>query len=113
MIGRNWLLRAQKSLANVYRAETGSSSSEGSVHLMGERQTAVRARSADAEERVNGADYVEARGLLIPATEYLQRAVDTARIQGNITGTLLCTVHLLYPVLKDNLLNKCRLRRHI
>lgn len=80
---------------------------------MGERQTAVRARSADAEERVNGADYVEARGLLIPATEYLQRAVDTARIQGNITGTLLCTVHLLYPVLKDNLLNKCRLRRHI
>lgn len=113
MIGRNWLLRAQKSLANVYRAEPGSSSSEGSNHLMGDRHATTRASFAEAEERVNGADYVEARGLLLPATDYLQRAVNTARAQENITGMLLCTVQFSHPFLGQYLLNLYRLQRHI
>ena len=47
---------------------------------------------AEAEQRLHTADYVEARGILLPATEYLQRAVDAARSQGNVTGFLLSTV---------------------
>ena len=47
---------------------------------------------AEAEQRLHTADYVEARGILLPATEYLQRAVDAARSQGNVTGSLLSTV---------------------
>jgi hypothetical protein len=37
-------------------------------------------------------DYVEARGILLPAVEYLKRAVDAAHTQGKISGDLLSTV---------------------
>jgi hypothetical protein len=40
------------------------------------------------------ADYVEARGILLPAIEYLSRAVDNAHAQENVTGTLLATVYI-------------------
>lgn len=91
MIGRNWLLRAQKSLANVARVEGGSSSSEGST-LRSERQTMGSRVIAEDEMRLHAADYVEARGLLLPATEYFQRAVTAAKAQGIVTGILLSAV---------------------
>ncbi|CAO2656589.1 Nn.00g053920.m01.CDS01 [Neocucurbitaria sp. VM-36] len=93
LIGRNWLLRAQKSLANVYRAERSSSSSE-EYGRPGQRST-DRA-FVEAEGRLYTADYVEARGLLLPATEFLQRAVNAARAQGNVTGALLATAAEAY-----------------
>lgn len=37
-------------------------------------------------------DYVEARGVLLPATEYLRQAVTAATAQGALTGDLLITV---------------------
>jgi hypothetical protein len=42
-----------------------------------------------AEQFLHTADYVEARGILLPAIEYLQRAVDNAHVQGSVTGALL------------------------
>ncbi|KAF2187838.1 hypothetical protein K469DRAFT_568615 [Zopfia rhizophila CBS 207.26] len=94
MIGKNWLLRAQKSLAIIHNAERGSSSSgagsERPLSKSEEERQAARA-AAKAEDQVHTADYVEARGILLPATEYLKRAVDVARAQGMLTGTLLST----------------------
>jgi hypothetical protein len=49
----------------------------------------------EREARTRGADYVEARGILVPATDYLARAVVAARAQGNITGQLLSTVRIV------------------
>jgi hypothetical protein len=38
------------------------------------------------------ADYVEARGILLPAVDYLQRAVNAARYWRCVTGSLLAMV---------------------
>ena len=46
----------------------------------------------EAETRLHTADYVEARGILLPAVEYLKQAVDEASSQGNPRGSLLVTV---------------------
>lgn len=48
--------------------------------------------SKEAEERLHAADYVEARGLLLPAVDYLQRAVVQATSQNLLSGVLLVTV---------------------
>jgi len=87
-------MRAQKSLANVSRAERGSSSdSAASVAIPWPDHETNSARAfAEAEQRLYTADYVEARGILLPAIEYLQRAVDTAHAQSSVTGSLLSTV---------------------
>ena len=94
MIGQNWLLRAQKSLAHISQAERGSSSSEASIGEQVEKRGASPQTFAEGEQRFHEADYVEARGILLPATEYLQRAVDAAKAQGTITGSLLSKVNI-------------------
>ncbi|KAF1936210.1 hypothetical protein EJ02DRAFT_359621 [Clathrospora elynae] len=86
LIGRNWLLRAQKALAGIARTETGSSSSEGST--FGQPNATTRTL-AETELRLGLADYVQARVLLLPATDYLQRAVSAADAQGVASGHLL------------------------
>ncbi|KAF1969198.1 hypothetical protein BU23DRAFT_244606 [Bimuria novae-zelandiae CBS 107.79] len=94
LIGRNWLSRAQRSLSRIHLSEQSSSSSGESsqVHLSSsEENRQVIRGNAEAESIVCSADYVEARGILLPAVEYLQCAVNTARSQGNITGDLLTT----------------------
>lgn len=48
--------------------------------------------SEEAEQRLHTADYVEARGLLLPAVDYLRQAVDRATSQDSLTGPLLVTV---------------------
>jgi hypothetical protein len=93
VIGRNWLLRAQKSLENIHRAEHGSSSSSaGSTSAPLGHEAMTAQAFAQAEQALQTADYVEARGILLPAIEYLSRAVDIARAQGSVTGVLLETV---------------------
>jgi hypothetical protein len=57
-----------------------------------EEQRLSSVLAIEAEERLYTADFVEARGILLPAIEYLQRAVNAARAQGNLTGPLLSTV---------------------
>ncbi|KAF2009854.1 hypothetical protein BU24DRAFT_66131 [Aaosphaeria arxii CBS 175.79] len=101
LIGRNWLLRAQKSLAKIQLTDPESSSSGASLCYStspGDRNRQV----AEAEERLYTADYVEARGILLPATEYLQRAVDNARAQDVLTGSLLGDVSLCLFCLRQH-----------
>ncbi|OAL07250.1 hypothetical protein IQ06DRAFT_288991 [Phaeosphaeriaceae sp. SRC1lsM3a] len=93
VIGRNWLSRAQKSLANIYRADRGSSSSSAASASASQDSEAKRERAlAEAEQALNTADYVEARGILSPAVDYLQRAVTAAYARGTVSGTVLVTV---------------------
>jgi hypothetical protein len=92
VIGRNWLLRAQKALASIAQAEDELSSNDESSPCP--PQIAVRP-FAETQERSNGAHYVEARTLLLPATDYLQRAVDAARAKQNMTAPLLLTVNAI------------------
>ena len=53
------------------------------------------AATAEAERKAGTQEYVEARGLLQPATEYLERAVTAASTQGASSGDLLATVGAL------------------
>ncbi|KAF2662994.1 hypothetical protein K491DRAFT_700118 [Lophiostoma macrostomum CBS 122681] len=108
LIGRNWLSRAQKSLAKIHQAERDSSSSGGSLgqplSRSEEQQMAARA-AVEAEDRLHTADYVEARGILLPATEYLKRSVDGATVQSQLTGGLLATVSHIHPASRTDLTN--------
>jgi hypothetical protein len=98
VVGRNWLLRAQNPLAKIYEAEGSSSNSEGSQNLpssSGEEQEQAARAALEAEQSLQTADYVEARGLLLPAVEYFKRAVDITRVQNKVDGPLLATVRTL------------------
>ncbi|OQO00517.1 hypothetical protein B0A48_13867 [Cryoendolithus antarcticus] len=94
-VGRLWLARAQPALTRVHRID-GSNSSSGSssrpsvvsfTSSEDERQSLQATREAEA--RVGMPDYIEARGFLQPATEYLERAVASARSQNLLSGDLL------------------------
>ena len=52
--------------------------------------------ASEANSRRHTADYVEARGTLIPAAEYLARAVSVADRQGVPDGQLLALVSLTF-----------------
>ncbi|OWY43582.1 proliferating cell nuclear antigen [Alternaria alternata] len=86
LIGRNWLLRAQKALSSIARTERNSFSSDTSNFRL---LSSTTRGLVEAEQRLHQAIYIEARGLLLPATDYLQRAVYVATEQGVITGHLL------------------------
>jgi len=89
VIGRNWLLRAQKALSSIARTERNSFSSDTSNFRL---LSSTTRGLVEAEQRLHQAVYIEARGLLLPATDYLQRAVYVATEQGVITGHLLSMV---------------------
>ena len=99
-IGQSWLSRAQPILARIHRVDGSSSSSAGSSqlsarsHRSSEEERQAAAATAEAERRAGTQDYVEARGLLQPATEYLERAVAAASAQRALSGDLLTTVSL-------------------
>ncbi|KAB2572528.1 hypothetical protein BFW01_g4104 [Lasiodiplodia theobromae] len=77
-LGQYWLQRAQPSLAKIHADERGSSgSSRGSF---GEQIS---------EARLHTANYVEARGVLSPASDYFARAVQAAYAESCMTGDLL------------------------
>lgn len=80
-----------------------TSSSEGSLRQSATQSsrpltaTSTEERQADqaereAEARMHLPDYVEARGVLLPATEYLRQAVETAMAQQILHGDLLVIV---------------------
>ena len=100
-IGQSWYARAQPVLARIHRADGSSSSSNGSSQRSGTRMTSSEeerqsaAATAEAERRAGTQDYVEARGLLQPTTEYLERAVAAATAQRALSGDLLATVSRL------------------
>jgi hypothetical protein len=95
------LSRAQPALARIHREE-GSSSSGRSSGRPGtgngaaytpsdEARDAARA-AAEADTRLHTADYVEARGILLPSTEYFTKAIAAADRRGTVTGRLLALV---------------------
>lgn len=103
-IGQAWLSRAQPTLARIQRTDS-SSSSGGSQQGASQRSTQSRttgssseqsrkaaAAAKEAERKAGTADYVEARGFLQPATEYLDRAIAAASSQRVLSGDLLSTV---------------------
>lgn len=99
-IGEAWLNRAQPALSRIHRSDGGSSSSGSGSARSGpslnssdeEHQTA--ASIAEAERRAGTADYVEARGYLQPAVEYLDQAVTSARDQQELSGDVLAVVRI-------------------
>lgn len=97
-IGQAWLSRAQPTLARIHRVDGSSSSSGGSSQrsalslAAADEESQSAAATAEAEQRAGTADYVEARGFLQPATEYLERAVAAATAQQALSGDLLATV---------------------
>ncbi|KIW07629.1 uncharacterized protein PV09_01575 [Verruconis gallopava] len=103
-IGCWWLSRAQPGLARIHAVDGSSSGSEGSRHPSSvevgphcEEETQANIQiQREAEARLGTHDYVEARGYLQPATEYLRRAVDEASSQSNITSHLLITAAEAY-----------------
>ena len=59
-----------------------------------EERQADRA-AQEAEARMHLPDYVEARGVLLPATEYLRQAITAATEQRILTADLLLVVRLI------------------
>lgn len=97
-LGEAWLLRSQTSLAKIQLEEgsssTGTCSDEDwstSYDSFDETADFIHA-TTEANARRHTSDYVEARGTLIPATEYFTRAVNLAERQGGLGGHLLSLV---------------------
>ncbi|KAF2234470.1 hypothetical protein EV356DRAFT_532782 [Viridothelium virens] len=98
-IGQNWLLKAQAPLARIHRQEVSSSSSGASTGrsatfasmeiTRSQEERAATQQAAEAEARLGLPDYVEARAILVPATEYLSRAVENLAGQDTTSGELL------------------------
>lgn len=105
-IGQAWLSRAQPTLARIQRTDSSSSSggsarsgsgsqrsqSSRTTGSSAERERQAEAAAKEAERKAGTADYVEARGFLQPATEYLDKAVAAASSQRVLSGDLLATV---------------------
>ncbi|KAG0650743.1 hypothetical protein D0Z07_2376 [Hyphodiscus hymeniophilus] len=101
-LGRNWLQRAQATLARIHREE-GDSSSGGSGGSGGQTGNSLDVdcdwKSEDdsnyikatlsADPRRQGPLYVEARGYLQPAVDFYTRAIQSADALGSTTGDLL------------------------
>lgn len=75
-LGQMWLSRAQPSLARIHAGQSRAGSES----------------ATEAERRVGAAEYVEARGILQPAVEYLEKAVAAASKQSALAGDLLAKV---------------------
>lgn len=88
-LGQMWLSKSQPALARVHASQARPSSSGSGSQRFGR---SANESAAEAERRVGSADYVEARGFLQPAAEYLERAVVAAAGQNALSGDLLAKV---------------------
>jgi hypothetical protein len=77
-LGNSWLSKARASLARIRATEASNSSGSDD--------------DAEAERMRHTQDYVEARTLLLPAADFLRRAVGAARRTGRLSGSLLVMV---------------------
>lgn len=91
-LGQIWLASAQPTLARIHRSKgscsTAGSGNQGSSGGGGGKK-ATEARQ-EAERGAGNADYVEARGLVQPACEYLERAVRAAGSQRTLSADFAC-----------------------
>lgn len=90
-LGHAWLMKSQKTLARIY-TEQGSSSTDTSSSSLSRNGARTRATNSRDTARINSEDYVEARDLLRPALESLDRAVEVSDSQGTAGGELLAQV---------------------
>ncbi|KAG8623473.1 hypothetical protein KVT40_008449 [Elsinoe batatas] len=91
-IGRSWLWKAQSTLLRIHDEERSPTSSTGGstgswspLHV----DEADGETDSVREARLHSSEYVEARGLLEPAVEYLDRAVDVATTGNSLSAELL------------------------
>ena len=103
-LGQAWLARAQAPLVRIHREEGSPSSGSGSgsagrpgtsgsqTYTASDDARDFARSAAEADARLHTADYVEARGILLPATEYFKKAVEAADSQSQLTGDLLSLV---------------------
>jgi len=104
-LGQAWLSRSQSILARIHRQEGSSSSGSSGRPTASDRLSYTSSEDAreaeraavEADARAHTADYVEARGLLLPAVEYFARAVNTAERNGLLRGELLSEVRRISP----------------
>ncbi|MCJ1243023.1 hypothetical protein MMC30_000219 [Trapelia coarctata] len=87
-LGHAWLMKSQRTLARIYH-EQGSSSTDTSSSSLSHNGPRTRATNNRDTARVNSEDYVEARDLLRPALESLDRAIEVSDMQGTASGELL------------------------
>jgi hypothetical protein len=107
-LGQMWLSRAQPALARIHTSHNKRSAASSVT----EPSTRSRVESnSEAERRVGTADYVEARGFLQPATEYLERSVTAAKAQSTLSGDLLAKVSLKLSMVPEEVLITSRQRR--
>ncbi len=106
-LGQSWLWRSQPYLARIHARESSSSSGGGSggQSAQGTMQYAQQDEdydatqtSADVLQRLSTADYVEARGYLLPSTEFFSRAISVAEEIDTVTGDLLASVCMIVRV---------------
>ncbi|PPJ61032.1 hypothetical protein CBER1_01985 [Cercospora berteroae] len=90
-LGQAWLARAQPTLARIQREE-GRSSGDGPA----QSRAGNTSSQTEAEKRAGTAQYVEARGSLQPAIDFLERAIAAATSQHTLTGDLLATTAEAY-----------------
>lgn len=91
-VGFMWLARTQPALTRIHASQNRFQAASGSQRS----GRSGKETAAEAERRVGTADYVEARGFLQPATEYLERAVSAAASQNALSGDLLAKVSEKY-----------------
>jgi len=84
------MLKVRPFLERIQREEGSSTINSSSDE---ERDSSRTAREAEA--RLHTANYVEARGMLLPAADYFERAVRAAEVQGQLSGDLLAMVCVL------------------
>jgi len=92
-LGHAWLMKSQKTLARIYY-EQGSSSTDTSCSSLSRNGVRTRATNNRDTARVNSEDYVEARDLLRPALESLDRAIEVSDVRGTASGDLLTLVSI-------------------
>ncbi|MCJ1367777.1 hypothetical protein MMC16_006911 [Acarospora aff. strigata] len=108
-LGQAWTLKAHPFLERIQREERSISSGSSQPHSgngdytpSDDEREAARA-AAELDARLNTADYVEARGMLLPAAEYFQRAVRAAEEQRLLDGDILTTIETLSDAAKVHL----------
>jgi hypothetical protein len=92
-LGHAWLMKSQQALARIYH-EQGSSSTDTSCSSLSRNGVRTRATNNRDTARVNSEDYVEARDLLRPAMESLDRAIEVSEARGTVSGELLTLVSI-------------------
>lgn len=85
-LGHAWLLKSQVLLAKIDREEEITASDLRS------RRAVSAGKKAKRDNPLHSADYVEARGTLLPSTEYFSRVVTAAEKKHELTGELLVLV---------------------